>query len=213
MNTNTESAGGTRYSAGKPKPLWVPWRGISLVREAWAASEDAPFYLNQEDALGQGFEALVECLQDPQQVDQYGVYTVAKAALHLMACLADVRGEIDRVPVGGMMHVCDVSEMGAEKYAPLDWDIGQSFSTLLNSAMRHLIHAISLGHDVPDPESGLPSVAHALWNLMCILDFIVQGRADAMDDVTCWRGVSAEERRETEALTLGVAFLGRTSDA
>jgi succinate dehydrogenase flavin-adding protein (antitoxin of CptAB toxin-antitoxin module) len=119
---NTETSGGTRYSEGKPKMTWAPWRG--------------------------------------------------------------------------MMEVCRVSDRGAQKYAPLDWDCGQSFSTLLNSASRHMIAAMN-NPLARDSESDLLHVGHAAWNLLCLLDFVEQGRAAELDDITKWRGVSASEKEHS----------------
>lgn len=101
-------------------------------------------------------------------------------------------------PWGGMEEVCRVSAMGAEKYAPYDYLNGQSFSTLLNSAMRHLRKAVRSPLE-RDPESGCLHLGHAAWNLLCLLDFIEQGRAWELDDVTPWHGITAAQRREIEA--------------
>lgn len=100
-------------------------------------------------------------------------------------------------PWGGMDEVCRVAAMGAQKYAPFDYLNGQSFSTLLNSAMRHLRKAMR-SPLARDEESGLLHVGHAVWNLLTLLDFVEQGRAEEMDDVTPWQGVTAAQRREIE---------------
>lgn len=120
---NTESAGGTRFSQGKPQMTWSPWLG--------------------------------------------------------------------------MWEVSRVSEYGAQKYAPLDWQEGQSFTTLLNSAMRHLSRSMSAPQS-RDHESGHLHIGHAAWNLLTILHFMEEGRLD-LDNVTPWQGVSTEERMATEA--------------
>lgn len=106
---NTERAGGTRYSSGKPPLCWAPWLG--------------------------------------------------------------------------MREVGRVAQYGASKYAPKDYLRGQSFSTLLNSAMRHMLIAM---HEPlsRDTESRLLHVGHAAWNLLTLLHFVEQDRADELDDVT-----------------------------
>lgn len=123
MNENTEKAGGTRYSKGKPKMTNSPFDGLWMVAE--------------------------------------------------------------------------VSEYGAKKYAPLDWENGQSFSTLLSSGFRHFIKALRdpLSRD---PESGLLHIAHCAWNVLALLSFISQGRETELDDITPYRGVSAKQLRAAE---------------
>lgn len=100
-------------------------------------------------------------------------------------------------PIMGLMEVFRVVERGAEKYALLDWEVGQSFKTLLNSGFRH--YAACLNDPLArDEESGLLHAAHAAWNLLCLLHFVEVGRADEMDDITEWQGVTAAMKREME---------------
>jgi len=120
MNDNTEPAGGTRYSKGKPGPMWTP-------------------------ALG-------------------------------------------------LLEVARVTEYGGRKYAPHDWHRGQSYSTLINSAARHLLHILSAGPLSKDPESGLLHAAHACWNLLCLLHFHHEGRDAELDDLSRWVDVGTEEK-------------------
>lgn len=96
-------------------------------------------------------------------------------------------------PWGGMMEVCRVAEFGAKKYAPMDYRSGQSFSTLLNSGMRHLLAAIR-DPQSRDPESGLLHLGHLAWNVLCLLDHLASGRDD-LDDITPWQGVTARTHR------------------
>lgn len=102
-------------------------------------------------------------------------------------------------PVLGLLEVGRVAEYGARKYAPFDWHLGQSFSTLLNSAMRHMLRCVNAPLARDEEESGLLHLGHAAWNLLCLLHFIEEGRAEELDDITPWHGVStAEKRRRTE---------------
>jgi hypothetical protein len=101
-------------------------------------------------------------------------------------------------PLLGMLEVGRVAEYGAGKYAPRDWQCGQSFSTLLNCALRHLFRA-ALSPQSRDPESGLLHAGHAAWNLLALLHFIETGRADELDDVTPHIGVTATERKARAA--------------
>lgn len=100
------------------------------------------------------------------------------------------------LPWGGLLEVAKVSEAGARKYAPLDYMEGQSASTLLNSALRHMVQC-ARSPWAEDPETGLPHAAHAAWNLLCLLDQIDQGTAEDQDDVTPWQGVTARTHRGT----------------
>jgi len=93
-------------------------------------------------------------------------------------------------PWYGCMEVARVSEHGAGKYGPLDWEEGQSFSTLLNSAMRHLLKAMR-NPLARDTESGLFHLGHAAWNILALLDFVERGDTERLDDVTPWQGVVA----------------------
>lgn len=121
--SNTERAGGTRYSGGKPAMTWSPWLG--------------------------------------------------------------------------MLAVSGVAEYGATKYAPLDWLSGQSYSTLLNSAMRHLVRSMA-DPLAPDPESQHLHVAHATWNLLALLHFHEAGRSGELNDVSKWHGVTTAHRKAQE---------------
>lgn len=98
-------------------------------------------------------------------------------------------------PLKGLDLVVRVAEFGGEKYAPLDWQSGQSYSTLLDCAMRHMIEVMHLGVLAKDKETGHLHLAHAVWNLLCLLTFIAVGRED-LDDTTVWRGVTAENAEQ-----------------
>lgn len=95
-------------------------------------------------------------------------------------------------PIYGLQLVADVWEYGAKKYAPMDWKEGQSFSTLLDCAMRHTLDVLHKGPYARDPESGAYHAAHACWNWLCLLTFMSLGRDD-LNDVDEWRGVTAED--------------------
>jgi len=122
--SDTEQAGGTRYSEGKPTPMWTPALGI--------------------------------------------------------------------------LEVARVTEYGNRKYAPLDWWAGQSFSTLIGSASRHLFAMLVYGPLSRDKESGLLHAAHCAWNLLCLLHFVYEGREEELDDLSKWIGVTAAQKKEVE---------------
>ena len=75
------------------------------------------------------------------------------------------------LPLAGLKYVAKVAEFGSTKYAPFDWALGQSVSSCLNSAWRHLIAAMSLGIFSRDAESKALHLAACVWNLLCILHF------------------------------------------
>lgn len=96
-------------------------------------------------------------------------------------------------PILGLRLVSKVWESGAEKYAPKDWAVGQTFSTLLDCAMRHTLEVMHHGPWAKDPESGHYHAAHVAWNWLTLLTFMEQERHD-LDDVTKWEGVTAAEK-------------------
>lgn len=106
-------------------------------------------------------------------------------------------------PIYGLRLVAPVWQHGAEKYTPMDWKEGQSYSSLIDCAMRHMLEicergplAIDKGHfdeeGVWHKGSGAYHAAHVVWNMLCMLTFIALGRTD-LNDVDEWRGVTAEE--------------------
>lgn len=97
------------------------------------------------------------------------------------------------LPIKGLRLVAQVATMGAGKYAPRDWANGQSFSTLLDCTMRHLMAVLESGNPwLRDSESGFYHLAHACWNVLCLLTFLAEGRVD-LDDVSVWDGVTAAQ--------------------
>ena len=107
------------------------------------------------------------------------------------------------VPMKGLRAVARVTMLGSKKYAPLDWAVGQSYSTLLDSASRHWIEVLTDGPLARDEESGLLHLAHAAWNILCLLHFIEQGRSD-LDDVSKWRGVTTAMKHEVEQKSMSI---------
>ena len=103
-------------------------------------------------------------------------------------------------PLYGLRLVAEVWEAGAEKYAPFDWRNGQSFSTLMDCAFRHMVEMNMKGplsrdedyHDVNGnlvKGTGAYHAACVVWNLLALLTFIALGRFD-LDDVTGWQTVT-----------------------
>lgn len=71
-----------------------------------------------------------------------------------------------------LMRVMDVAEYGEKKYGRWNWKKGMKWSELQGSALRHLFWW-SMGED-SDPESGLPHLAHAAWNILTLLDYALE---------------------------------------
>jgi hypothetical protein len=97
-------------------------------------------------------------------------------------------------PLRGLRLVAEVWTFGAEKYAPMDWKEGQSYSTLIDCAMRHMLEVLDKGPLARDPDSKDGKVLHlaaVAWNILCLLTFIADGRED-LNDVDKWRGVTAD---------------------
>jgi len=101
-------------------------------------------------------------------------------------------------PLKGLELVMPVATSGARKYAPKDWLVGQSYSTLLDCGMRHMIQVMHYGVEAKDAETGHLHLAHAVWNFLALLTFMALGRHD-LDNVSVWDGVTAEERDSVDA--------------
>lgn len=163
---NTNKKGGTRYSVGKPNALWSPLLGLICLD------------------LGPSLSELEECL---------GSCASNPTALNVKLLGLAVLGELcpdPREKQAAFHALSAATECGSEKYAPHDWYVGQDFSILLNSAIRH-VWAYVQGDDVDD-ESGLPVLWHALWNLCAIETFLAEERED-LDDVGPFLWKTTEE--------------------
>ena len=98
-------------------------------------------------------------------------------------------------PLFGLRLIAEVWEGGGEKYAPLDWQNGQSFSTLFDCMSRHWIALVANGVWSRDPDSNAYHLAHLVWNALALLTFMSQNRHD-LDDMTFWRGRTAADASE-----------------
>jgi hypothetical protein len=66
-----------------------------------------------------------------------------------------------------------VGEMGSQKYGDHNYRGGMGVSRFLNAAWRHaFLEFLFKGIDL-DPESGLPHLAHAAWNLLSALEIMI----------------------------------------
>ena len=74
---------------------------------------------------------------------------------------------IDQIPVEILAEVGLVYSYGEQKYARDNWKKGTDWSEFIGSAKRHLAYW-EMGERT-DPESALPHLAHAIWNLITLL--------------------------------------------
>lgn len=73
------------------------------------------------------------------------------------------------IPFGPLFEVGRVMEYGAAKYGPMNWrDDPITASTYINSALRHIMQAWD--SDGMDPETGCLHLAHAVANLLIVMD-------------------------------------------
>lgn len=75
---------------------------------------------------------------------------------------------IHLIPPEALMALATVYKFGAGKYSdPRNWEKGMEWSRLYDSAMRHMLKFWN-GED-DDPESGLPHIWHAMWNVCALV--------------------------------------------
>ena len=75
----------------------------------------------------------------------------------------------DLIPQFALKQFAKVLSMGAEKYAPRNWESGMKWSIPLASLKRHLA-AFEMGEDY-DKESGLLHIAHIISNAAFIAEY------------------------------------------
>jgi dATP/dGTP diphosphohydrolase, N-terminal len=198
---NTETSGGTRYSSGKPIRTWTPWRGLDAVYAAWEDFGCEVQALDEMKLVRMAESHWRYAMNDPTQ------HRVTLATMNILVVLHKIATgswpSTDGYPVSGLDFVCDIAAGGAVKYAEFDWNEGQTWTTLLSSGHRHICDVLGSG-DVRglDADSGQLTLAHAAWNGLCMLDFYAQGREHELNDVSCWIGVTAAQKREKEAATI-----------
>lgn len=219
---NVERTGGTRYAEGKVVLTWLPWRGIYLAwQHADEMVRSVPSPIDgYEVALRADFHLAKAMNLKGTGTGAVGNLAASLYWLLLLCHNLEVRrGESEAVfasfaaepnldvlpyPALGVWEIGRVSEYGTEKYAEFDWDQGQAFSILLSSARRHVDKMLAFGpysvdsNHGDEPEgtrySGLLHAGHAAWNVACLLDFIEQGRAHELDDVSLWHGITASDK-------------------
>ena len=85
-------------------------------------------------------------------------------------------------------EVAHVLEYGAEKYGDFNWRKGIKYTRNLNSALRHVFQFLSNAGQ--DPDTNRSHLAHAICNLMFVLEDDVQadynGMTSPLDDRYNW---------------------------
>lgn len=75
----------------------------------------------------------------------------------------------DLLPFRSLEQLVLVYTFGASKYADNNWRKGMAWSRCFASCLRHM-YAWKMG-EKNDPESNLPHLAHAIWNLITLLEY------------------------------------------
>ncbi|HEY6019295.1 MAG TPA: dATP/dGTP diphosphohydrolase domain-containing protein [Candidatus Paceibacterota bacterium] len=93
--------------------------------------------------------------------------------------LGQKKPQMGLIPVGALVSVARVMELGAKKYGPYNWRAKSvRFMVYANAALRHLFAWI--GGETFDPESGEPHWAHVVACGLIVLDAMHVG--NGIDD-------------------------------
>ena len=85
---------------------------------------------------------------------------------------SDGKSGVDQIPVEVLIEWGEVFTYGEKKYFRDNWKKGNAWHEFYASALRH-IFAFWGGQDI-DPESNLPHLAHAIWNIGALRHYQVQ---------------------------------------
>jgi hypothetical protein len=99
------------------------------------------------------------------------------------------------LPGKALLKVAEVLDFGARKYSANNWRGGIKYSRLLSAAERHLL-ALNDGEEL-DLETGLPHEAHAICELLFLLQLKIENRQDLDDQYKA-------HRAEETALPAGI---------
>jgi hypothetical protein len=109
-------------------------------------------------------------------------YNAGKAPLTLIPSVffeAIVNSALENskpVPTKLIWQVGQVLEFGAQKYSAHNWRKGGSWSSVINSALRHIVSMLE-GNTI-DKESGLAEAGHLGCNIAFLLEFAHTGSGD-----------------------------------
>jgi hypothetical protein len=99
---------------------------------------------------------------------------------------------IDQIPLEVIAEVGLVYTYGEGKYGRDNWLKGTDWSEFAGSLFRHYTKFM-LGEDI-DPETGLPHLAHLIWNAIAIETFRLRGLG--VDDRYSFMGSITEMMEE-----------------
>jgi len=92
-----------------------------------------------------------------------------RRALHF----SEGKSGVDQIPSEVLLEWGKVFTYGEQKYGRDNWRQGNDWHEFYGSALRH-IFAFWGGEDI-DPESGMPHLAQAIWNLGALRFFQLHG--------------------------------------
>lgn len=96
------------------------------------------------------------------------------------------KGRFDLITPFALERLAKWYELGAQKYAPRNWEKGMPFSRYLDSAERHL-NKFKMGMTDED------HLAAAAWNIMCIIHHEELGQTE-LDDLPHYLTKDKEEQ-------------------
>lgn len=74
-----------------------------------------------------------------------------------------------------LARVAEVGTYGANKYTPNGWQsVPNAQDRYMDAAMRHLLKSAT---EELDPETGLPHLSHAAWNLLAVQELKEAGHS------------------------------------
>lgn len=163
MTIDTTS-GGLRYNAGKPTYSYLLDFSVHAASNLLSLQPRATLVFNSLHALFKQDEFAVSTLN----IAYYALYDLVEEEHR--------RGSVGFIALAdGVQRVC---EMGAEKYAPRNWQKGLSVRSCFDSAMRHLLY-INNGVDV-DAESKEHHAYHIAWNILAA-DWMIRNKSEFDD--------------------------------
>lgn len=93
---------------------------------------------------------------------------------------AEGKGRFDLIPPSALKRIARVYERGAKKNGENNWTLGIPFSSLIDSATRHLNEWRYNKLTKTEPQED--HLAHAAWNILALMHFEDMG-CESLDDV------------------------------
>jgi hypothetical protein len=112
-------------------------------------------------------------------------------ALHF----SEGKSGVDQIPAEVLLEWGDVFTYGEKKYERDNWLQGNDWHEFYASAMRHML-SFWKSEDI-DPESGLPHLSHAIWNLGALRFFQIHGLGE---DDRPWLEEEEDKEREDSSV-------------